>query len=108
MLVLDGSLRELRPCTTPAGQSQRDWAILSKLGAALHLDGVDYTSVNAVTQDAQEHIAARQKQEIQGENTVDASDNTGLDGCLQYRGHDIEEMVPDFARLMETWRDNNA
>ena len=108
MLALDGSLRELRPCTTLAGQSRRDWAILAGLGTALHLKGVDYTSVDAVTQDAREHITARREQAEQQGDKTDASNEAELDGALHYRGHAIGKMVPDFARLIAAWRDNDA
>jgi anaerobic selenocysteine-containing dehydrogenase len=108
MLALDGSLQELRPCTTLAGQSRRDWAILAGLGAALHLNGVDYKSVDAVTQDAREHIAARREQSTQRGDEADAGKQQGLDGSLHYRGHAIGEIVPDFARLIAAWRDNDA
>ena len=109
MHTLDGTRCELRPCTTTAGQSRRDWAILAGLAAALDLDGFDYDSVDAVGEDAREHIATRQEQDREpGRSQAGTGDGPGPDGSLRYRGHAIGGMVPDFARLTKKWRDDDA
>ncbi len=109
MLTMDGSRRELQPCTTTAGQSRRDWDILTRLGTTLGLEGFDYESVDAVTGDAREHIAARREHDVQpGKDNGDAGGHAMVDDVLQYRGHDIGGMVPDFARLVEAWRCKDA
>ncbi|MFO8132841.1 MAG: molybdopterin-dependent oxidoreductase [Thermoplasmatota archaeon] len=109
MHTLDGARRELRPCTTMMGQSRRDWAILAGVAAALNLDGFGYDSVDAVAKDAREHIAGRQEQDREPRGgQAGRGDRPGPDGSLQYRGHDIAGLVPDFARLIKKWRDDDA
>lgn len=107
MVTLDGTLQELQPCTTAAGQSRRDWDILSGLAEALNLDGFDYERLDAVTEDVREHIADGQDiRPGKGETGTDSL--SGLDGSVDYRGHAIGEMVSDFARLVEAWRGDHA
>ena len=106
MLTCTGERRILQPCTTPAGQSRPDWDILSRLGVALGCDGFAYDDVAAVTEEAMDHIAGGKKRP--GENDAGGEERMLPDGMLCYRGHAIGAKVPDFARLVEQWRDDDA